>query len=107
WFRTWWAYLCYILGGIVVIMVISRLIAESRTRKLEAFNEKLEQQVKERSEEISRKNEKLVEMNREKDDFMNIAAHDLRNPLTGVQGISSIMIDTVDPLSVETVQNYG
>ncbi|HAC16586.1 MAG TPA: hypothetical protein DCE78_11690 [Bacteroidetes bacterium] len=107
WFRTWWAFLTGILVIILLIIVISRYLAESRTRKLEAFNEKLEQQVRERSEEIQRQNQKLLEMNREKDDFMNIAAHDLRNPLTGVQGISSMMIDSVEIPSLETIQNYG
>ena len=107
WFRTWWAYFIGILAIIILIIMISRFIAESRTRKLEAFNEKLEQQVKERSEEIQRQNQKLLEMNREKDDFMNIAAHDLRNPLTGVQGISSMMIDAIEVPPLETIQNYG
>jgi signal transduction histidine kinase len=38
---------------------------------------------------------------------MNIATHDLRNPLSGIQGIASIMIDTEHELQAETIKEYG
>ncbi|HCA42049.1 MAG TPA: hypothetical protein DEP28_02210 [Bacteroidetes bacterium] len=53
---------------------IGKTIANDKLRKL---NAELEQRVKERTKE-------LEELNNEKDEIFQIAAHDLKNPLTGI-----------------------
>ncbi len=40
---------------------------------------------------LSRSNEKLVQLNLDKDEFLNIAAHDLRNPLAGIIGYAGLL----------------
>lgn len=42
-------------------------------------------------EELSRSNERLVQLNLDKDEFLNIAAHDLRNPLSGIVGYAGLL----------------
>jgi signal transduction histidine kinase len=107
WHRAWWAYLSYFLIAIGLMYVVSNSIARSRTRRLERFNAELEEQVRIRSEELRQRNQSLRQLNDEKNDFMNIATHDLRNPLSGIQGIASIMIDTEHELQAETIKEYG
>ncbi len=43
------------------------------------------------NEELERANQQLVQLNREKNEFIGIAAHDLKNPLTAVLGYSEIL----------------
>lgn len=48
WYNTWWAYLLYIAGGILIL----RMYLELRSRKLKRENRILEDKVKHRTEEL-------------------------------------------------------
>ncbi len=56
WYRTWWAYLSFLIIGLFLIYVIIKLY----TKKLKRENEKLEQIVKERTAEIRMQNEEIT-----------------------------------------------
>jgi signal transduction histidine kinase len=43
-------------------------------------------------------NEKLTDMNEEKNEFLGIVAHDLKNPLSGIHGLAQTIL-TIDDLS--------
>ena len=58
---------------------------------LNLLNENLEQQVIQRTEELQIKNKKLEQLNQEKNDFLAIAAHDLKNPLANMKGLSLLI----------------
>lgn len=107
WYRSIWAYFFYGLFLIGLMVSSARLFNFYQTRKLENFNRKLEKQVQERSIEIRKQNEKLKQLNREKDEFMQIAVHDLRNPLSGIQGIAGLMSDEDMKISQEEVREFG
>lgn len=40
---------------------------------------------------ILRQNEDLIELNKEKNEFLGIAAHDLKNPLSGIKGLAELI----------------
>jgi len=107
WFRTIWAYLFYLILFGFFIYGIIHYSNRYRTRKLEAFNKKLEEEVRERSDEIRQQNEILRQMNREKNDFMNIAVHDLRNPLSGIKAIGELLSMKDSKLTQEEIQEIG
>ena len=44
-------------------------------------------------QEIEQKNEELKKLNEQKNQFLGMAAHDLRNPLSVIQGFSSLLED--------------
>lgn len=67
-----------IAGVVILIIVIALLYNSNRIRKL--HNKHLKNQRR----EIEEKNKKLSSLNTEKDEFMSIAAHDLRNPLSSI-----------------------
>lgn len=65
--------------------------SRARQRRMVAERDRLEARVKERTLELTRMNESLQELAREKAEFLAIAAHDLRSPLTVITGYASIL----------------
>jgi signal transduction histidine kinase len=66
----------------------------------------LEDKVKERTKNLAAQNaklivlnEKLVKVNQEKNEFLSIAAHDLKNPLSAIQGLAEMIVRDFDEMS--------
>lgn len=60
--------------------------------EVKRFNQELEQRVKERTQELERANRDLAKLDRTKSDFISIAAHELKTPLTLIQGYADILL---------------
>ena len=56
--------------------------------------------------ELSEANTRLRKLNQDKDEFLNIAAHDLRNPLTGIVGYAGLLKMPGEP-NPELVREAG
>jgi ligand-binding sensor domain-containing protein/signal transduction histidine kinase len=94
WWQTWWAK----STGIGILALLLFVGYKWRIRRVEHRNEILEAMVAERTaamslgnKEITRQNETLTLLNQEKNEFLGIAAHDLKNPLTAIMMSSSIV----------------
>ncbi|MCV6638284.1 sensor histidine kinase [Candidatus Albibeggiatoa sp. nov. NOAA] len=59
--------------------------------QLEQLNQELEQRVQKRTVELENANQDLVRLNQEKNEFLGIAAHDLKNPLQAIQGSAELI----------------
>ncbi|TAE23453.1 MAG: PAS domain-containing sensor histidine kinase [Candidatus Kapaibacterium sp.] len=68
--------------GVAVIRDVSERVAARK--RIEELNKTLEERVIERTQH-------LIRLNQEKNDFLAIAAHDLRNPLTGIRASAEIV----------------
>jgi signal transduction histidine kinase len=70
--------------------------------EIEHFNVTLQERIEEATRKLRRTNEKLRQMDQTKDDFISMASHQLRTPLTSVKGYVSMVLDgdagTVTPL---------
>ena len=75
--------------GLILFMFILGLIFESGRRN--AFSK-----MQDALAELAASNERLLNLNNEKNEFMGIAAHDLRNPLTVILGNAELMTMTQD-----------
>ncbi|BAP55814.1 response regulator receiver protein [Thioploca ingrica] len=53
------------------------------------------------SEEIAAKNADLIRLNQEKNEFIGVVAHDLKNPLSGLKGYAEDILDSFDELTKE------
>lgn len=83
WWRTWKAYVLYLLGFLVVISLFLYGFWSRHQREHER-----------------RLNAKLKELDRLKDDFMAKTSHELRTPLNGIIGLTeAILSGTSGPLS--------
>ncbi len=57
--------------------------------------------------ELKLARERLREMNDEKNEFMGIAAHDLRNPLSAIKGYSEMVIEDALDLKHRDLEEHG
>ncbi|HLZ15224.1 MAG TPA: ATP-binding protein, partial [Candidatus Saccharimonadales bacterium] len=64
-----------------------------RFKEIENFNLTLKEKVTEATRNLRRVNDKLRKLNDTKDDFISMASHQLRTPLTSVKGYVSMVLD--------------
>ena len=62
---------------------------------------------KEAEERMKFKNEELLNLNAEKDKFFSIVAHDLRSPFNSFLGLTQIMAEDLQSLSMAQIQNIA
>lgn len=86
---TWW----FRSGIAVILILIVRWLYRRRIASIENRKKYLERVVEERTTELRKKNEELALANHLKNEFLGIAAHDLRNPLTSIMGYADAMRD--------------
>lgn len=64
-----------------------------RFEEIQSFNITLQKRINDATAKLKRSNEKLKEMDETKDEFISMASHQLRTPLTSVKGYLSMVID--------------
>ena len=84
--------------GIIVFLFVLGLVFESSRATLSSTV------WSNRWAKLAASNEELAHLNNEKTEFLGIAAHDLRNPLTVVIGMGDLMIQHRDPEVVENAR---
>lgn len=75
--------------------------------ELQEANRTLEQKVQERTRELAESNEQLIELNNEKNEFLGIAAHDLKNPLSNIKMLSKVLFDEYKTIPHEELKDYA
>lgn len=64
-----------------------------RFEEIQAFNITLQEKVTEATRELKRTNKKLIALDEAKDEFISMASHQLRTPLTSIKGYLSMIIE--------------
>lgn len=77
------------------------------TKQLELYFSQLEEKVRERTHELNEKNNMLVKLHQERNEFLGIIVHDLKNPLSGILGLSQAMKDNIDSFSKEDIVHFS
>jgi len=52
-------------------------------------------------------NKKLEVMNQEKNEFLNLVSHDLKNPLNSIYGFSNLLVEDINTLSMEEISDFA
>ncbi|MCB1077685.1 MAG: HAMP domain-containing histidine kinase [Verrucomicrobiae bacterium] len=81
-------------AGFATFLVLLALLFEQA--RIEAFN-----QLRLANEHLAEANDELSRLNLQKNEFLNIAAHDLKNPLTIICGYADLLRELESPTLVE------
>ena len=91
----------FLLAGVLFLIVITVLLTHmNRTKKRNNLS------LRESREEIKEQNLQLNRLNREKDEFLNMAVHDLRNPLSSIIMITDLIREE-DNISDSELNEYS
>ncbi len=69
---------------------------QAGVEQLQAEKTGVERKVLERTRELSEANARLQTLNAEKDNFLGICSHDLKNPLSGIIGLADLLESDAD-----------
>ncbi len=89
--------LLYILGAILVIIAVLVILLITQNRIKRKTNEQLEV----KNDLIELQKDELISLNVSKDKFLSILAHDIKNPLSSIHGISDLLVTDYDKLTEE------
>lgn len=81
------------LGLILFLTFLALLFEKGRLEALERYHRA--------SKHLEAANQELIDLNRQKNEFLNIAAHDLKNPLSIICGYADLLRDMEDPKAEE------
>ncbi|WP_269538971.1 ATP-binding protein [Cerasicoccus fimbriatus] len=93
WYRTWGAFILYLLGAIA----LAYLLVYFRTRSLQRANVMLEEAVRNRTVELEKTNVRLAQANTAKNRFLANVSHEIRNPMNGIVGLAHLLLEDGRP----------
>ncbi|OUD15497.1 GAF domain-containing sensor histidine kinase [Thioflexithrix psekupsensis] len=99
----------YALGTLCVVDSIPRDLTPQQTEALQALSRQVMAQLELRRNliQLNQSNLELTRLNQSKNDFLNMAAHDLKNPLSAVKGYAEEIIETSHDLRIEEVEEMA
>ena len=74
--------------------------------KLKDTNQSLEVKVKERTAELEKLNSRLSDLNQEKNRYIGMVAHDLRNPIGTAEAFSGMILENYEALPTDEKMEY-
>jgi signal transduction histidine kinase len=89
-----------------VMTIKEALYKYNQNRKLEQFYADLEEKIEQRTEELNLKNQRLMELDREKNEFLGIVVHDLKNPLSAIEGLANLIKMSLETNDIDEVMEY-
>lgn len=69
--------------------------------------DRLNNEIREREKELEAQKEQLELLNKTKDSFFTIISHDLKNPLTTIVGLSSLLSETAEEVKPDQIMEYS
>lgn len=79
----------FLIGGLVMLALVMILLF-----RYSSLRKRANKLLNKRKKEIEEQNQQLVRLNEEKNEFLNIAAHDLRGPLSALVGVTELLEHT-------------
>ncbi|MTI21270.1 sensor histidine kinase [Fulvivirga sp. RKSG066] len=99
----WWFYLAAAIG----LFLLSYVVVTSRMEKIRAQQYLLEQEIEERTKELKQSKQELSDLNEKKDFIFSILSHDLRAPLTTLEGFLGLLISHYEYMTEEEIKTHA
>jgi signal transduction histidine kinase/class 3 adenylate cyclase len=100
--------------GKLFTLVTASLRSYADLLTIESYRLDLETKVKQRTQELLESNQRLLELNQalkqlnqEKNEFLHIAAHDLKNPLFAIQNLANLIQLDNEKLSIQRIIEFA
>jgi len=87
----------YILTAILIVIALLVFLLVNQNRLKRRANLQLEA----KNKLIAQQKDELISLNASKDKFLSILAHDIKNPLSSIHGISDLLVTDYDTLTDE------
>jgi len=98
-------------GRVTYVIVVFKNISERKQAEADKIRLIEQEQAKlamERyNQKIEEKNQQLVQLNQEKNEFLGIVAHDLKNPLGNIMSLADIIIENQLPNEMNEAYEYA
>lgn len=85
----------YLSFGLLIFIFFQSILLSKRFSNALDKAEKLSKKLKAQSKELEKKNEKLLQIDKLKDEFLANTSHELRTPLHGIVGIAETLRDDI------------
>lgn len=85
----------FILAGVLLLIAVLAIFLVNQNR----IKIKANKQLVAKNELIETQKDELVKLNASKDKFLSILAHDIKNPLSSIYGISDLLVTDYDKLT--------
>jgi len=95
WYRTIWAYLAYLILAATAMGSGQKYVHMRRAHKLAAEQKKELEREREVVKKLSEANDRLMQANKLKDEFLATTSHELRTPLTAILGFTSVLKEEI------------
>lgn len=96
-----------LLANEIGITIENALLYQS----VKKFNTKLKKEINKATEQLKIQNKKLIKLDKAKDEFVSIASHQLKSPLTGIRWSTEILMKNKDknlkPKQLELLENIS
>lgn len=89
----------YAIGALCVLDYKERHLSDSKKRDLKILAEQVMTSL-----ELRKQNQRLTEMNEQKNNLMKVLSHDLRSPLSGIIGMSDLLKELVANSNEEALE---
>ncbi|ELR69439.1 hypothetical protein C900_04971 [Fulvivirga imtechensis AK7] len=100
---TWWFYVTIILLGLGTTFALIKRKMEKDAK----LQKHLEGEIARRTDELKKSKEELSQLNSKKDFIFSILSHDLRSPLTTLEGFLGVLINNYDFMNSEEIKKHA
>ncbi|MEY3220623.1 MAG: hypothetical protein RIT27_1980 [Pseudomonadota bacterium] len=98
-------------GRVSYVIVVFKNISERKQAEADKIRLIEQEQAKlameHYSQKIEEKNQQLIQLNQEKNEFLGIVAHDLKNPLGNIMSLADIIIENQSPNETNETYEYA
>ncbi|MHA1720503.1 MAG: sensor histidine kinase [Promethearchaeota archaeon] len=93
----------------IIFFNIFTIVTGSLNEELKNAKDNLEEKVRDRTEKLEKAYLQLQELDTKKDQFISIAAHELKTPLTSIKGFTQLLLDDQNknnPINSEEIHHF-